>query len=212
MVDWYRCTDWTEQSEAEFFRRLKRARHQKPQYLLIQASTLVGTRRPESAPVAVALIDLFFQEHCDEFFASNAHQTRAEALLLLERWEEAFRAFEDALEARRAVPNVINNAWLDYPLAVAQQRARHRYERALDVLREFVSATALVFPIHEFQYCAALALISADQGAREWPTRWAQNALAATARRAPFSKHADVGLVGSRYSDLTPLLEEIARG
>ena len=63
MPDWYRCTDWNAQSEAEFFRRLKRARRQKPQYLVIQAGTLVGTGRPEVAAAALNLIERFVQEH-----------------------------------------------------------------------------------------------------------------------------------------------------
>lgn len=109
MPEWYRCTDWNEQGEAEFFRRLKRARHQKPQYLVIQAGTLVRTGRPEAAAVALNLIELFVQEHYDAVFASGAFHTKAQALLMLERWEEACQAFEDALAARRAMPNLIHN-------------------------------------------------------------------------------------------------------
>lgn len=71
MPDWYRCTDWNAQSEAEFFRRLKRARRQKPQYLVIQAGTLVGTGRPEVGAAALNLIERFVQEHYEEFFASS---------------------------------------------------------------------------------------------------------------------------------------------
>lgn len=196
MPDWYRCTDWNEQSEAEFFRRLKRARHQKPQYLVIQAGTLVGTGRPEVAAAALNLIELFVQEHYERIFASGAFHTKAQALLILERCEEAFQAFEDALAARRAMPNVIDNTWLEYPLTIARRRARDRYQRALEVLNEFVSPTALVLPIQEFQYFATLALISADEGDREAAARWARNALAATTKQAPFSRHPDVGLVG----------------
>lgn len=209
MPDWYRCTDWNEQSEAEFFRRLKRARHQKPQYLLIQAGTLVGTGRPEVAAAALNLIELFVHEHYEGFFASGAFHTKAQALLILERWEEAFQAFEDALAARRAMPNVIDNAWLEYPLAIARRRARDRYQRALDVLNEFVSPSALVFPIQEFQYFATLALISADGGDREGASRWARNALTATAKQAPFSRHPDVGLVGMTDADLQIELEQL---
>ena len=85
MPDWYRCIHWNEQSEAEFFRRLKRARHQKPQYLVIQAGTLVGTGRSELAPTALNLIEVFVQEHYEPFFASGAFHTKAQALLILER-------------------------------------------------------------------------------------------------------------------------------
>ena len=209
MPDWYRCTDWNAQSEAEFFRRLKRARRQKPQYLVIQAGTLVGTGRPEVGAAALNLIERFVQEHYEEFFASGAFHTKARALLILERWEEAFQAFEDALAARRAMPNVIDNAWLEYPLAIARRRARDRYQRALEVLNEFVSPTALVFPIQEFQYFATLALISADEGDRDGASRWARNALTATTKQTPFPRHPDLGLVGMTDADLQIELEQL---
>ena len=209
MPDWYRCTDWNEQVEAEFFRRLKRARHQKPQYLVIQAGTLVSTGRRELAATALNLIQLFVQEHYAPFFASGAFHTKAQALLILERWEEAFQAFEDALAARRAMPNVIHDTWLEYPLTIARRRARDRYHRALEILNEFMSPSALVFPLQQFQYFATLALISADEGDSEGASRWAKNALAATTRQAPFSRHPDVGLVGMTDADLQIELEQL---
>ena len=155
------------------------------------------------------MIELFVQEHYEGVFASGAFHTRAQAHSILERWEESFQAFEDALTARRAMPNVIDNTWLEYPLAVAWRRARGPYQRALDVLKEFVSPTALVFPIQEFQYFATLALISAEEGDRERASHWARNALTATSKQAPFSRHTDVGLVGVTHSELQIELEQL---
>jgi hypothetical protein len=210
VLDWYRCTDWNEQAETEFFRRLKRARKQQSQYLVIQAATLAGTNRRELAPVAVNLIDRFVQEHYDPLFASAAFHTKGRALLILDRSEEGFQAFEDALAARRAMPNVIDNTWLEYPLTIARRRARDRYRRALDVLEEFVSPDVLMFPLQEFQYFATLALISADDGNPEGASRWARNALAATAKRSPFPGSPKVGLVGATDADLRIELERLA--
>ena len=211
MSDWFRCTQWNEQGEAEFFRRLKRARRQsKPQYLVLQALTLVCTGRRELAAVALSLIELFTQDHHDPFFASKAYGVKARALVMLEQWEDALDAFEDALRARRAMPNVVDDTWLDYPLTIALRRTRERYQRALDVLNEFLTPTALVFPLHEFRYFATLALISADEGDREGAARWAKNALAAAVKQAPFARHPDVGIVGFGHADLQIKLEELA--
>jgi hypothetical protein len=107
------------------------------------------------------------------------------------------------------MPNVIDNAWLEYPLTIARRRARDRYQRALDVLNEFVSPTALVFPIQEFQYFATLALISAEEGDRKGASRWARNALTAATKQAPFSRHPDVGLVGMTDADLQIEVEQL---
>jgi tetratricopeptide (TPR) repeat protein len=210
MPDWFRCTDWNDQIEAEFFRRLKRARHQRPQYLVIQAITLIRTGRPELAVTALNLIELFVRQHYEPFSASRAFHAKARALLILERWDEAFQAFEHALAARRAMPNVIDDAWLEYPLNIAQRRARDRYQRALDVLNEFGSPTALTFPIQEFQYFATLAIIAADAGDREGASRWARNALSAAGKQSPFSRHPDVGLVGASDAKLQIELAQLA--
>ena len=210
MSDWYRLEDWDDAREAEFFRRLKRARHQKPQYLVIQAHTLVRTGRSDLAGVALHLVELFCQSHYDPFFASNAYYTKAQALVRLDRWDDAFEAFEQALAARRESPTIINNAWLEYVLTVATRRARHRYQRALDVMQEFVEPSGLMLPLSQFQYFAALALISADEGDRSGAARWATNALAATSRSSPLSGHAGLGEVGNAYAALRDELREIA--
>jgi tetratricopeptide (TPR) repeat protein len=212
MADWFRCTDWNERTEAEFFRRLKRARTQKPQYLLIQALTLVQTGRPEFAETALNLIHLFEDEYSEDFFVTNAFDVKAHALTLLERWEDAFQAFEDALSARRARPNVTNDVWLEYPLCIARRRERDRYQRALEILKEFASPQDLLFPVSQFKYFATVALISADQGDREGAVRWARNALAAVSKPAPFTRHPGVGLVGPRYADLQIELEHLVAG
>lgn len=209
MADWYRSTEWDDQREADFIRRLMRARH-KAQYLAVQAAALVATGRTDFAATALNLVALFVEDHYEPQFASSAFLTKARALLILDRWDDAVQAFEEALAARRAMPNVVDNTWLEYPLAIARRRARDRYPRALRVLDEFRSPTALVFPLEEFQYFAALALISADEGDRAGAARWARNALATTSRRAPFARHPDAGLTGPIDDDLRTELEQLA--
>jgi tetratricopeptide (TPR) repeat protein len=206
---WYRNMVWDEQIEAEFFTRLRRARSQNPQYVVIQAITLADADQPELARVALNLIELFVQQYYDRGLASNAFNAKAQALLMLDRFEDACQAFEDALEARRALPSVVNDAWLQYPLLIARQRARERYPRAMEVLEEFLPGAGL-FPLDKFLYFAAVALISAESG--DDASRWAVNALEAAAAPAPFPRHPTVGLVGARYSALQIELKRLASG
>ena len=210
MAEWFRCTNWNEQNEAQFFRRLKCARHQRPQYVVIQALTLVHTGRRDLAEPALSLIELFFQDHYEQFVAGRAFSVKARALVMLERWEDAFQAFEEALQTRRVMPYIVDDSWLEYPLTIARRRARERYRRALTVLKEFLTPGALIFPLQQMQYFATLALICADEGDREGAKRWAQNALAAAAKPGPFSRHPDVGIVGFNYADLQMDLEQLA--
>ena len=116
------------------------------------------------------------------------------------------------MSARRARPNIINDAWLEYPLCIARRRVRDRYQRALEILKEFASRRDLLFPNSQFLYFAPVAMISADQGDREGAARWARNALAAVSKPAPFSRHPGVGLVGPRYADLQIELEQLVAG
>ena len=109
------------------------------------------------------------------------------------------------------MPNVVNDAWLEYPMTIARRRARDRYQRAVEVLNEFVSpSTALMFPIQEFRYFATLALICADQGDGDEASRWARRALEAATKSAPFPRHPGVGLVGATDADLRIELERLA--
>ena len=209
MPYWYQSTDWNEQIEADFFRRLRRARSHRPHYLVIQAQTLVNTGRPELAPTALSLIEIFFHEHSESYRAVDAVRTKARALMVLERWEEAFQVFEETLAARRAKGPVTDYCWLEYPLAIARRRARDRYQQALRILDEFASHARLVLPIYEFQYFATLALMSADGGDAEGASRWAKHAIAATTKAGPFAHHPDVGLVGMTDADLQIELEQL---
>lgn len=206
---WYRNIVWDKPIETEFFARLRRARSGKSQYVVIQAIILADAEQPELARVALNLIELFVQQYHERGSASNAFNAKARALLVLDRFEHACQAFEDALEARRAMPSVVNHAWLEYPLAIAQRRARERYPRATEVLQEFI-AGALLFPIEKFLYFAALALIVADSG--DDASRWAVNALEAAAAPAPLSRHPTAGLVGARYAALQIELKQLASG
>jgi hypothetical protein len=108
------------------------------------------------------------------------------------------------------MPNMIDGTWLEYPLTIAQRRARDRYQRALEVLNEFLSPRALALPIEQFQYFATHALICADEEDREEAARWAKNALASAVKQGPFVRHPDVGIVGFNYADLQIQLEQLA--
>jgi hypothetical protein len=44
-----------------------------------------------------------------------------------EQSEAAFQAFEDALAARRAMPNVIDDTWLEYETGTSPSGSGHRW-------------------------------------------------------------------------------------
>ena len=65
--DWFRRTSWTDSDQQDFEQRLARARlHKRPQYLRIQAVSLVQTGEPDLIQAAQSLIDRFLREYADD--------------------------------------------------------------------------------------------------------------------------------------------------
>jgi hypothetical protein len=193
--DWYRRTTWSASDEQDFLARLKRARR-KAQYLVLQASALIDTGDRKLAAVGLQLIDRMLNEHPDAFFLSNAHLRRAEALVRLGRSEDAVFAFRDALAARRALPNVINYAYIEFAWTVARLGLRPSFDEVLAALEEFRQPDDLSFPVNAYRYAGALAFIMADRGDPTAARNQARLALKAIAdETGPFSRHPDFGVV-----------------
>src|SRR5687767_11207341 len=115
-VEWFRRTTWTDTDAADFEARLKRSRgvDRKAQYLRIQAGHLLAVGDPKLTSVALSLLDRQTAQFPDPLFLSVAHSMRAEALLELGRSEEAVEAYQLALLAREAFPQVRTDAHLGF--------------------------------------------------------------------------------------------------
>ena len=61
--DWYRNEDWNESIEEHFYSKLKRARSQRDQYLVIQALTLADNH----PKVTLRLVSEYFESRKDQF-------------------------------------------------------------------------------------------------------------------------------------------------
>lgn len=199
MTDWFRRTTWTTADEADFFARFRRSRS-RAQHLAIQAATLKETGDPSLAGPALRLADQLVAEYPEPFFLAGAHLTRAGVLLRLGRIGEAVEAFRASLAARRALPNVIDQAFLEYAWTVGRLGLREHFDEVLAVLEEFTRPTDLAFPANAYKYFGALAFISHHLGSPGDAKRWATNALrAASEGEGPFPRHRDVGIV--KYPD-----------
>jgi len=185
--DWYRNKDWNDEIEEHFYSKLKRARSQRDQYLVIQALTLT-----ESHPnVALHLVDEYFSSRKNEFDDVRALLARANAYISLGDIGNTMDAYHAILAREKEFPNHQTNTYVDYPYMVATQKVENEYVNAVNVLNEH--ADRLTFPIDFFKWHAAMALISKD-GAQ------ASKALdAAKVKRSGFRFHQDVGLVGNGH-------------
>lgn len=185
--DWYRNKNWNASIEEHFYSKLKRARTQRDQYLVIQALTL-SENHPE---VSLRLVNEYFESRKDQFDDVRALLAKANACKTLNDLDGCISAFKEVLGREREFPNHLTGVYLDYPYLVATQKIENEYANALEVLNEHVDK--LTFPLDHYKWHASKALINNDGSE-------AQKALdAAKVKKSGFRFHQDVGLVGKEH-------------
>lgn len=198
--DWFRNTTWSDKIAAQFDAKLKRARR-KGQYLRIQACTLAETR-PE---VALLLLGRYFEQE-DRFDEAQAYVDRATALIALGRADEAVAAYEDALRAESRNPGLLTEAGFELPYLVAVTARVGHYDRALRVLER--SSELMAFPVQQFKWNAAQALIAGARKQMSEAREFAKRALEAAGKdHSGFRYHAKLGLVSKEHADALRLLQ-----
>lgn len=127
--DWFRNTEWNESIERAFEEKLRRARR-KSEYLRIQASGLA-----ESHPhVALQLLERYFAIG-EKVLWAQAYCDQARAFLTLGRLDDTITAYEKALDRETEFPNVITQAYIEFPFLIATRRLGERYDRATQILQ-----------------------------------------------------------------------------
>ncbi|HLW73994.1 MAG TPA: hypothetical protein VKT74_02905 [Gammaproteobacteria bacterium] len=200
--DWFRNKEWNETIASSFEEKLKRARR-KSEYLFIQASTLI----PTHPQVAIELIERYFSTG-DHFRDAGAHVCRAEAMLALERIEAAIVSYEAALRREAEFPNLLTNAYIEYPYLIAVRQLESHFERALEILDQ--RRREVMFPVELFKWHAAKALILASRGNKVESARQAQLALDAAMQRKSWAQnHSELGLVSYEYQTVIERLRQL---
>lgn len=196
--DWYRNKDWNESIEEHFYSKLKRARAQRDQYLVIQALTLAD-KHPK---VTLRLVDEYFESRKDQFDDVRALLAKANAYFALNDLETCIAAFKEVLGREREFPKHQTGVYLDYPYLVATQKIESEFSYALDVLNDHVDR--LTFPLDYYKWHASKALISNDGFE-------AKKALdVAEVKNSGFRFHQDVGLVGKEHQETIKQLCKIS--
>jgi tetratricopeptide (TPR) repeat protein len=176
--DWFRKETWSADDAADFEQRLKRSRGQRTQYLKLQASHLAGTRKPSLAVPAIELAKRYLQEEPGGLFEGEAHLIIAEASAILGDTEGALRAYRAAIDVESRRRSMRHYAYLHYAWYAATNSLSDEFENVLKAMEQMEKAD-LMFPINQYKYFGALALISEAYGDLENARRMARNALEA---------------------------------
>ena len=202
--DWYRNTEWNPEIEQEFHSRLKRSRSQRDQNLVIQALTL-AKHQPQKA---LELVEFFFETRTNDFEDMRAYLAGANAYIELNDLENTLEWYKKVLKREKECPKHLSTTYLDYPYLVAKEKIEAEYEHALEVLLENVDRP--MFPSDHYQWNAALALITYEQGDKEKSMKHAALALeAAQIKKSGFRYHQNVGIVGKEYKNEIKELQKI---
>jgi len=202
--DWYCNKEWTSEIETRFFDKLRRARD-KAQYLKIQSGCLSGTY----PKVALSLIEKYFALH-EHFFDAEAFLHQAQAYMALGREDDAVHCLRQALQRERDFPKFVTTAWSEFAMLVATKKKKLLYEEALKALQEHKND--VFFPLGEFKWYAAQALIAAGQEQRELARDYAHKALASAEKtQSGFRYHSKVGLVEGHFEAVKKELQELLR-
>jgi len=207
--DWYRKQTWSAADAAEFDRRLSRSRGQRTQYIKLQAWHLAQTKKPRLADAAILLAKRYLAEDPNGFFEVEAHLIIAEAKTTLRDFPGALHAYRSAVKAETRKRGLRCCAYLAYAWFAASNGLFEEFDDVLKSMESMQEAD-LLFPISQYKYFGALALISAERQDCENARRMARNALEAETKSAPFTRHKDVGIVSGIDSVTQKRIRQLA--
>jgi hypothetical protein len=208
--EWFRCTTWSAAEAAEFERKLARSRGQRTQYLRIQALTLAETNNPTVARPAILLANQYLEEEPRGPFRVQALCTIARASTTVKDVDGAIDAYRRAIEAER-FGGIRCRAYLEFAWFATTRGLSDLFDEVLAAIENSFQPNDLIFPITQYKYFAAIALISDALGDSENASRMARNALqAASKHEGPFRRHPDVGMLVGRDEKIFRKIKQLA--
>jgi tetratricopeptide (TPR) repeat protein len=209
--NWYRRSTWTSDDLGDFFAHLHRAkRHNRAQYLQIQAIHLKDTGIKANVESAIELLDLLLREYPHPINLENAHYQKAQCFELLGRFNDAVNSYRLAFQSRRNKPNVHTYAPLGFGMFVVRNNRTDLYDETLAIFNEFIDSNEIIFPDAKYMYYSASAIIAERLNQKETARECAKKALqAANTDHSGFSRHPKVGLVKDRDKIIETKLQKI---
>lgn len=197
--NWFRRSTWSSSDQADFERRLYRARpFSRAQYLHIQALHLAQTGEPELVQAALALLARLLAEYPDASQLASVYNQRAECHLAIGEWDAAVQAFRAVLDSERTLSTIRTGAYLRFCMLVVTRRRSELYGEVGRIVAEYENEPR-PFPVQQFEWEVINALLAAERGDVRSAGMRARAALGA----------AEAGTSGLRYHRRLGLVEEI---
>jgi tetratricopeptide (TPR) repeat protein len=206
-VDWYRKTTWSTEEENEFFSKLKRSQKlSRPQYLIIQASTLNNANDDELLITALKLVEKYFDEYSDDKFnKSSAFKLKGDISYKMEKYDLALENYKKAMDFEKIYPQIKTDAYLNYSELVIQLNKTDLFGTVEIILLK--QAQKSDFPKAKYIKNAILSIIYKHKNNMEKSNYYKTLAEeAANAENSDFRWHKKLGLVNKRNKLLDKLM------
>lgn len=209
-MDWYRRKTWTDEDQRDYFERLNLAKkHNRPQYLRIQAIELLETGEKENLEAAEKLLKKQLSEFPEERVnRSSAFRTLGEIERIRGNSDKALNYYRKALNFEKEFPNSITQAYLDFSELVVKEKREEDYNFVQELLLSRIDN--LAFPIEKYKAYSILSIINKKNNELEKAKEFAKLAEQfVNAETSGFRYHKKLGVVKERVSWLDKLVGKI---
>jgi hypothetical protein len=164
--DWYRGPIWDLATREHFEQRLSRARTQRAQYLRIKGYELSRADDRSVWAAGRGLLQRVLDEHPDDkLCVIQAHHDLGRSLAREDAYTEAAHHYEHSLALQRQRwAGVDPGTRLTLAELIVDAGWEHRYQEAIDLLGDFNSSRAGLFPNEQFRVLLVEARIAERLG------------------------------------------------
>lgn len=201
--DWYRNIEWNDQIESEFESRLNRSRgnYHKAQYLRIQASHLLDSKKSKLQEKGVELMERVISEYPEEkFSAIHGIEQLGNFYLKNESFDKAEEYFRQVIDYYYAETRSGTSGMADLKLCetILKSEQVEKFEEAYEMATVTFKATGgnLFFNSDKYYYAHLLANLCYKMQRKDEAIVFAKTAMELSKITQPqFSRHKKIGII-----------------